>query len=249
MILLKLIAPILIVLITSLQIALDYKWHDKRTRSHRRVRRALLYVLGVTALVTILIVIGDNRTTSQMQTQLGNLQDTIQLERGEAARRDLEAKNERSKLLERLSELHFEVSSDETFRPLESQLRQIALNALKSFIADAPESELQVSVHCEKGSSNRQLVAHELVKLLKEAEVNTQGPKSQMTFSKGILPAIRVNMNPDDEKLARKLVAAITPMFRTKFSGVRDKEIKSSQIFIYIFGEPLFNSDGSVAFK
>ena len=105
MIILKLLAPILVLLITALQIVLEYIWHDKRTKLHRRTRKTLLYILVITAIVTLIIVFGDTISANRLQSQFTSVQDTLNKERFEAAKREDDAKKERATLLSSNQEL------------------------------------------------------------------------------------------------------------------------------------------------
>ncbi len=88
MLFLKLSAPILMFAIAAIQIALDYIWHDKRTIAHRRLRRALPYLVGIGAVITILIVLGDHRQDQQARVQLLKLQTSLDDQRREATQRE-----------------------------------------------------------------------------------------------------------------------------------------------------------------
>lgn len=249
MVIFKFIAPILILLITALQVILDYKWHDKRTKLHRRTRKALLYILVITAVVTLVIVVGDTIIANNMQNQLIGLQDTLNKEHLEATKHEDEAKKERATLLNRLNELHFESVLNDTYRPLDARVYKVALNSIKTFLNEEIGKNVNISIECESGNRNRQLLAQEFTKLLEDAGANVQGPKFQVTFSNAVLPSIRININPDDEQLARQFVSAISPMFRTKFSGIKDDKIVVGCLRVSFFGEPVFYPDGSAGFK
>jgi len=249
MIIVKLLAPVLVLLITALQLALDYKWHDKRTKLHRRTRKALLYILVITAVVTLIIVVDDTISANQQQGQLTALQDTLNKERLEAAQREEDAKKDRATLLSRLNEIHFQTVVNDSFKPLNPDARKIALDSITAFLNEEHQSEIKISISCDTGNRNRQLLAKEFTNLLVDAGANVKGPMPTMTFSNGILPTVRIKVNPGDEQLARRFVASISPMFRTNFNGVKDDDVEAGNIGVFFYGEPVFYPDGSVGFK
>lgn len=151
--------------------------------------------------------------------------------------------------LSRLNEIHFESVVNYSFKPLNPDFRKIALESIRAFLNEEHQKEIKISISCDSGNRNRQLLAKEFTDLLVDAGASVKGPISTMTFSKGILPSIRIKVNPDDEQLARRFVAAISPMFRAKFNGVKDDDFEAGSIGVFFYGEPVFYPDGSAGFK
>jgi predicted PurR-regulated permease PerM len=69
MIVIKVLAPIATFIIGILQVLLERKWHDKRTRKHRVVVTVLYGAMIVAAVFAVLAIIDDER---QMQELLEN---------------------------------------------------------------------------------------------------------------------------------------------------------------------------------
>jgi hypothetical protein len=100
----------------------------------------------------------------------------------------------------------------------------------------------------ESGNTNRQKAAIQLVEILSEGGFKTKGPTPTMTFSKGVLPPVRVSINPADEDIARQLADALNLYLNVPFSGKANNESKRGKISITIYGEPIFSDDGIVTF-
>ena len=101
MLVIKIISPILLLVISLLQIALEYKkyWRDKRTKKHKIARILLITLLFVCATFTVATVIIDHKASNDLNLQLSDL--------GEKSKQQiLEARNheniaiEQRKLLE-----------------------------------------------------------------------------------------------------------------------------------------------------
>src|SRR5947199_389174 len=67
---LKLILIGLTPLIGSLQVLLDHKWHDKRTKKHKFVLRALLLLMFLAAAGAILVEVQDQRRVEARQKEI-----------------------------------------------------------------------------------------------------------------------------------------------------------------------------------
>ena len=192
MVIFKLLAPILLLLITALQIVLDYIWHDKRTRLHRRTRRGLLFILVATGIVTLMIVVDDTISAYRLQNQLTGLQDTLDSERLEASQREEAARRERATLLSRLNELHFDSVPNDSFKPLDPDTHRIALDSIRAFLDEERHREVTISVSCHSGNRNRQFLAQGFTQLLRDAGASVEGPQFGFAFSNAILPSIQI---------------------------------------------------------
>ena len=123
MFVLKVIAPLFVLAVALTQIALEHRWHDRRTKKHRRIRGLLVLLLIISTCATIAVVASDHRSSQKLEEQVSGL-------RMEAGTRESAAKQERA------------VLQEEVVR-LEQKLDPFLKVALARFPNLAPESALQ----------------------------------------------------------------------------------------------------------
>jgi tetratricopeptide (TPR) repeat protein len=75
MLLLKIIAPGLVLIIAFVRLGLQEKWHDRRTKKHNLVLRVLIYLMVAATLITSLIVWQDATESSVLKSQISDLVD------------------------------------------------------------------------------------------------------------------------------------------------------------------------------
>lgn len=91
MLILKILAPVFILVLALFHIALEYKWHDRRTKKHKRVRFLLGTLLILSTIVTVVLVFNDHQDGQHLQSQL----ETLRLEEQQ---REIEADSTRASL-------------------------------------------------------------------------------------------------------------------------------------------------------
>lgn len=70
MLLLKLIAPMVLLLSVVARYVLDYIWHDKRTKWHKRSRIAFLIFQTAAVLITIVVVSWDHKASEEQKVMI-----------------------------------------------------------------------------------------------------------------------------------------------------------------------------------
>lgn len=143
-----------------------------------------------------------------------------------------------------------QLASREFYRPLDTSLEAGVVAALKSVQRKYSHLRLSASAFCETGNRNRQLVAEELVAVLRSAGIETEGLATGTTFSQRAPPSINLSVHPQDTELAQDVVTALDRLFvKVQFAGTRNEELRRGTLKFAIHGDPLFSSDGSVNFK
>ncbi|MEW6442575.1 MAG: hypothetical protein AB1640_16680 [bacterium] len=159
---------------------------------------------------------------------------------------EVQALQQRSQMLEKQTR---ELASRDTFRALSEPIREAVQRELRVTLANAQSGLLSVEVQVETGHTGRHRVAAELVEILKGAGLTAKRPNSSMTFSKGTLPAITIEINPADESLARAIASVLHPFLQVKFAGKKMDKLERGHVSIHLGGEPVFAEDGSVTFQ
>jgi hypothetical protein len=72
--LLKLLAPIVLLISALMQAGLDYLWKDHRTKTHKRARALFLVLLLVSGVFSIVIVVMGDQDGNDLKNQLGSLE-------------------------------------------------------------------------------------------------------------------------------------------------------------------------------
>ena len=292
MIFIKIIAMLLTTGAGLLQIGLEYRWHDKRTKKHKRVRSSLILLMIVGFLTASILVTYDDRQSEKQIQTLTDLKNGSERAAKDAEKRESRAVEDRERIKEELTELQEQIkpvvklatekyptldvksalvkladdvqdlqkqneelrrqtkklSARDYFQPLNSEIKNIVTERLKQVQASSNDRDIEIIIVSETGNTNRQKVAKELVAILKECGFGTSGPTPTMTFSKGILPPIRISVNEADKNIARQLADALNPFLNVQFSGKVKKDLKPGKINIEIHGDPLFNENGTVTF-
>ena len=106
---LKFVLPILLLATASLEIGLQYWWHDRRTRAHKRLRIGLIAVLAVGAMVSLAAVVQDDRETAEEIQRLEALLSAADGSETAAQAREQAAIEARRVLEQRLGDLQAEL--------------------------------------------------------------------------------------------------------------------------------------------
>lgn len=137
MIVFKIIAISIATGVALLQIGLDSKWHDRRTKKHKRIRSRLIILMILSALTALFLVIYDDW---QSQKQIGTLTDlkkSAEKAATDAENREKNAIKDRerlrnefiektSKLSKQISEYQEEIrAKDQRIQDLEKQARVV----------------------------------------------------------------------------------------------------------------------------
>ena len=134
------------------------------------------------------------------------------------------------------------------FHPLNESTKNIVIERLRQIVSTGGNRNIQVTIANESGNTKRQKVAKQLAEILSECGFNVIGPTATMTFSKGVLPAVRASLNPADEGIARQLAFALNPYLNVRVYGKKKNEIEQGKISVTIYGDPIFSGDGVVTF-
>lgn len=292
MIFIKIIAILLVTGAGLVQIGLEYRWHDKRTKKHKRVRSFLILIMIVGFLTASISVTYDDRQSEKQIQAVTDLKNGAEKAAKDAEERESKAIQDRERIKEELSELQEQIKpvvklaaekyptldvksalvkladdiqnlqkqnetlrqqtenlkAQDYFHPLNSSIKSIVDQRLNQILSFTINKKIQITIISESGNTNRQKVAQQLVKILSDVGFPTKGPSPTMTFSKGVLPAVRMELNPADEGIARQLAYALNPYLNVKFSGKSKNVYEQGKITISIYGNPIFSADGSVTF-
>jgi hypothetical protein len=141
-----------------------------------------------------------------------------------------------------------ELKEQDYFHPLNSETKNTVIQRLSRIVNSESNRDIQITIVCESGNTNRQKVAKQLVDILSQGGFKAKGPSPTMTFSRGVLPPVRMSLNLADEDIARQLAFALNPYLNVKFLGKKSSENEQSRITIAIYGDPIFSENGIVTF-
>ena len=286
MLILKLLVPILILIISLLQLLWGNKWE---TESRRKIRIGLPLFLCLLALTTAFIVWQEDKRSSALQSSLDGLtrQNASTEKENKTDRKLLQDKIDKlqetlnpflkiagarhpnvsgeealvqlakeietlTKKTERIETTTQQVVSRDHYRPLADKTKTNVVQNIKRVIAKFNNTTIVVSVNAEIGSQNRQQVAKELSDVLKLSALQVEGPHYMSTFpatGSAPMPAIGITCNPSDWIMLAELVEAWQPFIKARVQGKRSDSVKAGRLSITIWGDPLFEQDGSVYFK
>ncbi len=92
-----------------LQIGLEYRWHDKRTKKHKRVRILLISLMIVGFLTASILVIYDDRKSEKQIQTLNGLKIVAEEAAKDAKKMESKAIEDRERIKEELSELQDQI--------------------------------------------------------------------------------------------------------------------------------------------
>ena len=98
MLILKLTAIALTAAAGLLQVGLDYRWREKRTSAHKRVRWVMLATMVVAAMVASALVVHDDQEMSAQVETLQGLKQSAETARADAAARAQAAQRDRDEM-------------------------------------------------------------------------------------------------------------------------------------------------------
>ena len=140
------------------------------------------------------------------------------------------------------------IQSSKEFKPVSAEIETQLREKLRSFEASITRKKLTVSVDIETGSSLRDKVATTLGDALRSAELGYYATGN--TFM-GVLPEYPVTIlcAPEEEETAIKFQKAIAVFLRGGTHVKAESGFPRDFIRVYLYGQPLFESDGSVTFQ
>ncbi len=286
MLILKLLVPVLMFIVSLLQLLWGEKWG---TEPRRAIRFGLPFFLCLLALTTAFIVWQDDKRSSSLQGSLDqltkqntsaeqenradrkllqdkidNLQETLNPfvkiaearhpnVSGEAAlaqlAKEIETLTEKTEQIEVTTQ---QVLSRDHYRPLSQTTKATVLQNIKGVAAKYAGTPIVVSINSEIGSQNRQQVAKELSEILKLSGLQVEGPQYMSTYpatGAAPLPPIAITCNPSDWTMVAELVESWQLFLKARVQGKKSDAAKIGRLSLTIWGEPLFEQDGSVSFK
>lgn len=271
MVFFKLFVILLPAIVALLQIGLEYKWNDKRTNTHKKVRFILISVIVVGCLASVILVVYDDKKSAERESEaiesrkrikieLENLQHQIKpvlkLVSEKYPKLDIEnALHKFSTDIENLQKQNGEIKKKTKqlekrafFQPIQEQQMNIIFERLNQFLSTVERKKITVKVICESGNIKRQKVAKQLVEILSAVGFSIEGPIPVTIHAKAILPAVQIVFNQSDEQIASQLVYSLQPYLAIMFSGKIENSCDKGKISILISGEPIFKEDGTVIF-
>jgi len=93
---LKLLLPILTLSVALVQIELEYRWHDRRTKRHRWVRRILILFIIVASFITLNVVYQNHQDSLIRDQTLKEIKNQGEESLRAAEERERKAQNERN---------------------------------------------------------------------------------------------------------------------------------------------------------
>lgn len=275
MLIIKIIGPSLVLLVTLLQIFIDYKWYDRRTKEHKQARRILPTIIIAAIIFSVITVIIDDYNSSTINKQLieakkerATLQGkVIELESKldpfiEIARRKypnqladvaLDSLFNEIKRIEKntkiLGERTDHLYTRESFIKLDDSNRN-AIVANLSAVRAKLFSPIKFELIVESGSQIRYDFMVQMKELLTASGFDVEGIKRETNIWRGTPPPILLYVNTSDEEITNSVFVVFNKiLFRFipagKFSDANPKGI----IKIHLFQTPLFYPDGSIYFK
>ncbi len=286
MLLLKLLVPILMFIVSLLQLLWGQKWG---TEPSKKIRFGLPFFLCLLAITTAFIVWQEDKRNNSLQGSLDglakqnvlaekenktdrkllqdkidNLQETLNPflkiaetrhpnVSGETALTQLAREIETlTKKTERIETTTQQVVSRDHYRPLVDTAKTMIVQNIKRIAAKYSGTTIVVSINSEIGSQNRQQVAKELSEILKLSALQVEGPHYMSTYpaaGSGPFPPIGITCNPSDWTIVAELVEAWQPFLKARVQGKKSDAAKEGRLSVTIWGDPLFEQDGSVSFK
>lgn len=199
MLFLKLLVPILIGILSILQICIDFFWYDKKTKKHKIIRSLLPYLVILMTVITAIIVISDNTSSEKLETELKQLTKNSELSIELANKRETEAIKEIGELKELLKpfveiadrnypnmdknlalnkladelETVKEIATKDIFKPYSENNKSLLVKQLKTIFNRYPESPI-IKFYIQQGTSNNNKVLKDLTSLLTQAGFSTE---------------------------------------------------------------------------
>lgn len=101
----KIIAIIIAAGAGLLQVGLEYIWHDKRTKKHKRVRSFLIFLMVVGSISAAFLVFIDDRQTAEQVRTLTEIKESAEKATKAAEAREQKAVEAREKIAQELAQL------------------------------------------------------------------------------------------------------------------------------------------------
>lgn len=106
---LKIVAILITTVVGLIQIALEYKWHDKRTAIHKKIRVVLISLMIVGFSTAAVLIYLDDRDARDRLATLIDLKSSAEKSADDAERREQKAHQDRLLIQQNLDELKFQM--------------------------------------------------------------------------------------------------------------------------------------------
>jgi hypothetical protein len=149
---LKVTVPSIVLIGAVIQYLIDYIWHDKRTKRHRRARLALFVFIVIAGTATVGLVVLDHISSEDQQNTLNQLREEQRNANNAANQREQGAKRERAALEAQIESLEIKLepftkiaqskypdqSADDALAKLADEMKSIkdATNKIRRTIRD-----------------------------------------------------------------------------------------------------------------
>jgi len=194
---LNILTPILICLIYLLQQFIEYKWHDKRTKKHKIIRRSLIFLIITLGGISIYNTIHQEITSKNLTKDLDEIKQTskesilVSEDREKKAQQDrdeikslltpfieiaqskypsLDTNSALSRLILDMKEVK-ELATRDVYKSLSENSRKLLIEALKEYISKTKVSPPLIKFFIQQGNQNRYQVVLDLIEIFKAAKL------------------------------------------------------------------------------
>lgn len=122
----------------------------------------------------------------------------------------------------------FEAATLDVFRPLTAALRDSIIHSFTNLRDASLSGLLTVGLVCEEGNRDRELVADELLNVLRAAGFRVDGIRHVAILGRGDASPRDLRCHPDNEGIARMLTSALDPLVTAEAWAIPDSGLAQS---------------------
>ena len=268
----------LVVAVGLAEFLISYRWHDRRTKAYRRVRRVLFALFLVRGIAPVCNAVWAIREAARLSTRLRGLQTELSLAREEARRASEAAQAQRAAARAKLEKLEViltelrnrypGLSDDEAIQQLWAELsavRSMAGSDVPRNLHPALEKRYKeflgsivkelgfspgVMAATSSGSRNQQIGLIELTRILEAAGFWLLGPPgTDRPLLSWPTEPLGVYYRPDEQALGETVANALRSLFSAQVRLGLDPDLRKGAVRITIYGEPVFSDLGLIGFR
>jgi hypothetical protein len=248
---LNIVVPILICAIYLLQLFVDYKWHNKRTKKHKIIRRILIAVIIIFGGISIYTSTIQENSSQKLAQNLDDLKKYSEKSISDSDTREKKAQSEReeiksllkpfieiaqnkypsldtnsalNRLLLDIKEVK-ELATRDIYKPLSASSKLSLISSIKEYITKSKVKPPALKFIVQQGNQNRYQVTLDLIEIFKAAKIDANIEAMGLFPQNAPEYGVEIHANSNYEYYIKGLFSTIRNYYDINFGlAIRDSK-------------------------
>lgn len=234
-----------------MQLFIEYKWHDKRTKKHKIIRSILVSVIIIFGGISIYTAVNQENSSTKLAQDLSDLKkyseksilDSDKREKNAQIDRDeiksllipfievaqkkypsLDTNSALNRLLLDIKEVK-ELATRDIYKPISENSKLSLIASVKKYVAQNNVKPPVIKFFVQQGNQNRYQVTVDLIEIFKAAKISASIESMGLFPQSGPQYGLEIHTNSNYANYIKDLFAVIRNYYEINFGlAVRDSE-------------------------